>query len=190
MSLQRIDDVVRSSREENLDREVKAISSMGLIVPLQGMLGGRYGLALGCIIPLVSFYFIQLRPRRNKLPAQVKPPPKQEPVDLQAPISDRALAVISVKDSPYGMGLKEMTENGYDLVVNPTGCIDLGTSENKVRPPTRNRFPVFVIYSGCFTVWDDVYIYLQVLIVSSYWCSCLWISYKNGFRSGVTTSWI
>lgn len=134
MSLQLFDDVVRGFREEELDREVKGFSSMGLIVPLQGMLGGRYGLALGCIIPLVSFYFIQLRPRRINLPlpkpAQVKPP--VEPVDVQAPISERALAVIAAKESPYGMGLKEMTENGYDLVVNSAGCIDLGTSENKV----------------------------------------------------------
>ncbi|KAG0564582.1 hypothetical protein KC19_8G122800 [Ceratodon purpureus] len=136
MLLQLFEDVVRGVRgEEEVEREVRGVSSMGLIVPLQGMLGGRYGLALGCIIPLASFYFIQLRPKRINLPlpkpAQVKAQ-AVEPVDVQAPISERALAVIAAKDSPYGMGLKEMTENGYDLVVNPTGCIDLGTSENKL----------------------------------------------------------
>lgn len=138
MPLQFFDDVLRRFRgeEEELDKEVKAVSTMGLIVPLRGMLGGRYGLALGCIIPLVSFYFIQLRPRKFNLPqpkpAQVTPPKQGGAVDVQAPISQRALSVISAKESPYGMGLQEITENGYESVVNPTGCIDLGNSENKV----------------------------------------------------------
>lgn len=116
----------------------KAISSMGLIVPLQGMLGGRYGLALGCIIPLVSYYFIQLRPKRVNLPPQrppkqdVKPPKKDEALDVQAPVSERALAVISIQETPYYLGGKEVSENGYDSVVNPNGCIELGTADNKV----------------------------------------------------------
>ncbi len=35
-------------------------------MPLQGLLQGRSGLALGVIIPLLSFYFIQLRPKRSQ----------------------------------------------------------------------------------------------------------------------------
>ena len=141
---------------------------MGLIVPLQGMLGGRYGLALGCIIPLVGFYFIQLRPRRIDLPLLKPPPgrpPKQgEPVDVQAPVSERALAVIAAKESPYGMGLKEMTENGYDLVVNPTGCIDLGTSENKVH----GLLPA-VDFLVCYV---GFYVYIQGASLCDMTCAC------------------
>lgn len=122
----------RQSFGEEESREVSAISSsMGLIVPLQGMLGGRYGLALGCIIPLVSYYFIQLRPKRIQQPP---PTPVQPPLkdDVQAPISARALAVISMQETPYYLGTKEVAENEYDSVVNPNGCIELGVADNKV----------------------------------------------------------
>jgi hypothetical protein len=39
---------------------------MRIIVPLQGLLQGRSGLALGVILPLLSFYFIQLRPKQQQ----------------------------------------------------------------------------------------------------------------------------
>lgn len=135
-------DEVRGFREE--DREVRAISSMGLIVPLRGMLGGRYGLALGCIIPLVSYYFIQLRPKRiTNLPPQnppqkedAKPPKKDEAaVDVQAALSERAMSVVSIHESPYYLGGKEVAHNGYDSVLNPNGCIELGTADTKVLQP-------------------------------------------------------
>jgi len=135
MSRQPYSDVVR----EEEARKVKAVSTMGLIVPLQGMLGGRYGLALGCIIPLVSYYFIQLRPKRLNLPPQrppkqeLKPPRKDDlKLDVQAPISERAFAVISIQETPFYLGGKEVAENGYDSVVNPNGCIELATADSKV----------------------------------------------------------
>jgi len=45
---------------------------MRIIVPLQGLLQGRSGLALGVILPLLSFYFIQLRPKQQQQQQQKK----------------------------------------------------------------------------------------------------------------------
>ncbi len=46
--------------------------TMRIIVPLQGLLQGRSGLALGVILPLLSFYFIQLRPKQQQQQQQKK----------------------------------------------------------------------------------------------------------------------
>ena len=106
-------------------------------MPLKGLLGGRYGLALGCVIPLLSFYFMQLRPRKN-----LPPSPKAALSDtlnpdddskIQAPIAERALSVISIQNTPFYLGEKEVLENLYDAELNPGGCIHLGMAENKVR---------------------------------------------------------
>lgn len=116
---------------------------MRVIVPLKGLLGARYGLALGFAIPLLSFYFIQLRPKNSK---PLPPPPHPhtdeasettEVVEVeeeeQAPIADRALSIVSIQDAPYGLAGKELNVNAYNASLNPRGCIDLGLSENKVR---------------------------------------------------------
>ena len=113
---------------------------MRVIVPLKGLLGARYGLALGFVIPLLSFYFIQLRPKNSK---PLPPPPHPHTdeasettevveVEEQAPIADRALSIVSVQDTPYGLAGKELNVNAYNASLNPRGCIDLGTAENKV----------------------------------------------------------
>lgn len=113
---------------------------MRVIVPLKGLLGARYGLALGFVIPLLSFYFIQLRPKNSK---PLPPPPHPHTdeasettevieVEEQAPIADRALSIVSIQDTPYGLAGKELNVNAYNASLNPRGCIDLGTAENKV----------------------------------------------------------
>lgn len=110
-------------------------------MPLKELLGARYGLALGFVIPLLGFYFIQLR---LKNPKPLPPPPKHlhtgeasktteiVQVEEQAPIADRALSIVSIQDTPYGLAGKELNANAYNASHNPQGCIELGTSENKV----------------------------------------------------------
>ncbi|KAK4761565.1 hypothetical protein SAY87_029449 [Trapa incisa] len=132
-------------------------AAMRVIVPLQGIVQGRYGLVLGSVIPCALFYFLQLYFKRHRSgPSRTSPsPPSSEgqladvsTVVLQrslsrnymsprgsagpACVSSRAASVLRDGDSPYFVGLKRVQEDPYDELVNPNGIIQLGFAENKL----------------------------------------------------------
>lgn len=66
-------------------------------MPLQGLLQGRSGLALGVIIPLLSFYFIQLRPKRSQQQHRLNTTPAAE--ELPPPAAPAVVVVTSSANS-------------------------------------------------------------------------------------------
>ncbi|CAK9224321.1 unnamed protein product [Sphagnum troendelagicum] len=84
---------------------------MRIIVPLQGLLQGRSGLALGVILPLLSFYFIQLRPKQQQQQQQKK---KKKNSSRRSTLGDSQLLPLPVELAAAANSRSENSEQQQD----------------------------------------------------------------------------
>ncbi|XP_058760077.1 probable aminotransferase ACS12 [Vicia villosa] len=140
----------RNPKTQSQSSSSSSRSGMKLIVPLQGVVQGRSGFLLGISIPCALFYFLQLYlKRRRPNPNPSSPSSSSSPTLLLPRSSSRSnlssrgsisrvrlskLASILSKpdDSLYYLGLERVSQDPYDVFVNPNGIIQLGLSDNKL----------------------------------------------------------
>lgn len=84
--------------------------TMRIIVPLQGLLQGRSGLALGVILPLLSFYFIQLRPKQQQQQQQKK----KKNSSRRSTLGDSQLLPLPVELAAAANSKSENSEQQHD----------------------------------------------------------------------------
>jgi hypothetical protein len=99
---------------------------MRIIVPLQGLLQGRSGLALGVIIPLLSFYFIQLRPKRSQQQHRLNTTAAAE--ELPPPAAPAVVVVTSSANSN--------SEDSSNNITTPKEHMSLVTTTNTTTTTT------------------------------------------------------
>ncbi len=88
-----------------------ARDTMRIIVPLQGLLQGRSGLALGVILPLLSFYFIQLRPKQQQ---QLQKKKKKKNSSRRSTLGDSQLLPLPVELAAAANSRSENSEQQQD----------------------------------------------------------------------------